>query len=35
MPDTFYIIPREKHDDLVQKAYLAQANPEVPPKKVV
>ena len=23
MPDTFYIIPREKHDDLVQKAYLA------------
>ncbi len=23
MPDTFYIIPREKHDDLVRKAYLA------------
>ena len=23
MPDTYYIIPREKHDDLVGKAYLA------------
>ena len=23
MPETYYIVPREKHDVLVQKAYLA------------
>src|SRR5580693_2528540 len=23
MPETFYIIPREKHDELVRKAYSA------------